>query len=252
MTNILLNGCMGKMGKTVTRLAKDNPDINIAAGIDRNISEDNDYPVFSSVKDVNIDYDVLLDFSRPDSLYELLSFSIKNKKPIILCTTGYTEEQLDKIKEAAEVIPVFRSANMSLGVNVMSQLLNALAPILYGDFDIEIIEKHHNEKVDSPSGTALLLADSIRSSLKEETHLVLGRNGNKKRDNKDIGIHAIRGGSIVGDHEVIFASKGEIIEITHKAMSRDVFAYGALKACSFIIDKPAGLYDMNDVVNLKL
>ncbi|MGM9973512.1 MAG: 4-hydroxy-tetrahydrodipicolinate reductase [Clostridiaceae bacterium] len=252
MTKILLNGCMGKMGKTITRLAEDNPDVKIAAGIDRNIPENNDYPVFSSVKDVNIDYDVLLDFSRPDSLHELLSFSIKNKKPIILCTTGYTDDQLKSIKEAAEVIPVFRSANMSLGVNIVSQLLKAVAPILYEDFDIEIIEKHHNEKVDAPSGTALLLADSIRSSLKEETNLVLGRNGNKKRENNDIGIHAIRGGSIVGDHETIFASKGEIIEITHKAISRDVFGYGALKACSFIIDKPAGLYDMNDVINLKL
>lgn len=252
MTKILLNGCMGKMGKTITRLAKDNPDITIAAGIDRNISEDNDYPVFSSVKDVNVDYDVLLDFSRPDSLYDLLSFSVKNKKPIVLCTTGYTEEQLRRIKEASDVIPVFRSANMSLGVNIVSQLLKAISPILYGDFDIEIIEKHHNEKVDAPSGTALLLADSIRNSLNDETNLVLGRNGNKKRDHKDIGIHAIRGGSIVGDHETIFASKGEIIEITHKAISRDVFGYGALKACSFIIDKPTGLYDMNDVVNLKL
>ncbi len=252
MTKILLNGCTGKMGKTISSLVKKHSNLEIVAGIDRNIEDNSDYKIYPAPRDVDIDYDVLLDFSRPDALEGLIELSIKRGKPLILCTTGYTKEQLDKIKDTSNKIPVFRSANMSLGVNLVSELLKIISPVLYEDFDIEIIEKHHNEKVDAPSGTALLLADSIRGSLKEDTNIIEGRHGIGKRKHNDIGIHAIRGGSIVGDHETIFAGKGEIIEITHKAISRDVFAYGALKACSFIKDKEAGLYDMTDVINLRL
>lgn len=252
MTNIILNGCNGKMGQTISSIISKFEDLNIVAGIDKNLESKFDYPIFQDIASVNIQYDVLLDFSRPDALESLIDFSIKNSKSLILCTTGYTPEQLKYIEDSSKKIPIFRSANMSMGINVVSQILKAVTPLLYEDFDIEIIEKHHNEKVDAPSGTALLLADSIRSSIKEDTKIVNGRSGSSKRNHNDIGIHAIRGGNIVGDHETIFAGSGEIIEITHKALSREVFAFGALKACKFIKDKAPGLYDMSNMIKLNL
>ena len=216
MVKVVLNGCCGKMGKMITECCTKFKNVKIVAGIDR-FPSDISYPVFSSPEELNIEYDVLLDFSRADALNS----------------------------------PLFRSANMSLGINLLNSLLKKVAPLLYGNYDIEIIEKHHNQKVDSPSGTALLLADTIRDSLKDETKYVYGREGHAKREENEIGIHAIRGGSIVGDHDVIFAGSGEIIELTHKAISREVFAVGALKACEFMasITEP-GLYNMDDVIGL--
>ncbi|GAA0069120.1 4-hydroxy-tetrahydrodipicolinate reductase [Clostridium sardiniense] len=251
MIKVILNGCSGKMGTVITNISKDFNDLEIVAGIDRFPKKDLPYKVFEKPIDVNIEYDVLLDFSRADALNGLLELTEKTKKPLVICSTGFSDEDLNLIDEKSKTLPLFRSANMSLGINLINSLLKKVAPLLYGNYDIEIIEKHHNQKVDAPSGTALLLADTIRDSLKEDTKYVYGREGSHKREKEEIGIHAVRGGSIVGDHDVIFAGTGEVIELTHKAISREVFAVGALKACEYMgkITKP-GLYNMDDVIGL--
>lgn len=250
MVKVLLNGCCGKMGTAISNISKDFKDLEIVAGIDRN-NKGLDYPVFTSPEEVDIEYDVLLDFSRADALRGLISLTEKTNKPLVICSTGFTTEDLALIDEKSKTLPLFRSANMSLGINLINSLLKKVSPLLYGNYDIEIVEKHHNQKVDSPSGTALLLADTIKDSLSEETHYVHGRDGQKKREKNEIGIHAVRGGGIVGDHDVIFAGTGEVIELSHKAISRDVFAIGALKACEYManITEP-GLYNMDDVIGL--
>jgi 4-hydroxy-tetrahydrodipicolinate reductase len=250
MIKVVLNGCFGKMGKAISTLSKDFPNLSIVAGIDKFKDPNfNEYPVFESIDMCNVTADVILDFSRPDSLKDLLTFCKANKLPIVICTTGFSEEELELIKETSKVIPVFHSANMSIGINIINSVLKQISGFLFQNYDIEIIEKHHNQKVDSPSGTALLLANTIKNAIPEETEFVNGREGIAKRDPKEIGIHAIRGGSIVGEHEVIFAGQGEVIELKHTALSREVFAVGSLKACQYMYNKPAGLYDMNDVVN---
>ena len=250
MIKVILNGCSGKMGKMVIEASSQFKDLEIVGGIDKFPSDVN-FPVFTTTNDVNIDYDVLLDFSRADALNDLLALTEKTKKPLVLCSTGYSEEQLALINEKSKSLPLFKSANMSLGINLINSLLKKVAPLLYGNYDIEIIEKHHNQKVDAPSGTALLLADTIKESLNDEVKYVYGREGHAKREQNELGIHAIRGGSIVGDHDVIFAGSGEVIELTHKAISREVFAIGALKACQYMssVSKP-GLYNMDDVIGL--
>lgn len=251
MTKVIINGISGKMGTVICNVAKDFKDIDIVAGIDKFPKENSNIKIFSSPSEVNIDYDVLLDFSRADALKGLLKLTEKTKKPLVICSTGFSEDDLKLIDEKSKSLPLFRSANMSLGINLINSLLKKVAPLLYGNYDIEIIEKHHNQKVDAPSGTALLLADTIKDSLKDDTKYVYGREGQHKREKEEIGIHAIRGGSIVGDHDVIFAGTGEVIEFSHKAISRDVFAVGALKACEYMSNiKEPGLYDMNDVIGL--
>lgn len=252
MIRIILNGCGGKMGKMVTECAKNFKDVEIVAGIDKYGCESS-YPVFKSAAELNVDYDVLLDFSRADALNDLMALTEKTKKPLVICSTGFSDEQISLINEKSKTFPLFRSGNMSVGINLINALLRKVAPILYGNYDIEIIEKHHNQKVDAPSGTALLLADTIKDSLKDETKYIYGRQGHAKREQNEIGIHAIRGGGIVGDHDVIFAGTGEVIELNHKAISREVFAVGALKACEFMgtVTEP-GLYDMDDVINLNI
>lgn len=235
------------MGSMVTAVSKNFPNLKIVAGVDK-FKGKLDYPVHESIFDCNDDIDVILDFSRPDSLDSLLNYSKQKNIPLVLCTTGFTAEQLEKINEYSKSIPIFRSANMSLGVNVVNNILKKISALLHSNFDIEIIEKHHNQKVDSPSGTALLLANTIKDSIAEDTKFVYGREGIGKREHKDIGIHAVRGGSIVGEHEVIFAGQGEIIEIKHTALSREVFAVGALKACEFMQGKDKGLYSMNHLI----
>lgn len=251
MIKIVLNGCSGKMGKMITECATKFKGVEIVAGIDK-FPSDTSYPIFENVPDLNIDYDVLLDFSRADALHNLLNLTEKTKKPLVICSTGFSEDDLNLIDEKSKTLPLFRSANMSLGINLINSLLKKVTPLLYGNYDIEIIEKHHNQKVDSPSGTAILLADTIKDSIDEETKFVYGREGSSKREENEIGIHAIRGGSIVGDHDVIFAGTGEVIELTHKAISREVFAIGALKACEYMatVTKP-GLYNMDDVIGLE-
>lgn len=252
MVKILLNGCCGKMGQIIVESSKSFPNIEIVAGIDKYPNDKNDFKIFNNVNEVNIDYDVLIDFSRPEALKDLLNLSITKNKPIILCSTGYNEDDLKLISEKSNIIPIFKSANMSLGINLINSLLKKIVPILYGNYDIEIIEKHHNQKIDSPSGTALLLADTIKDSLSNEIKYIYGREGIAKREKNEIGIHAVRGGSIVGDHDIIFAGSGEIIELSHKALSREVFAVGALKAAEFMshIILPR-LYNMEDVLGIR-
>jgi 4-hydroxy-tetrahydrodipicolinate reductase len=191
---------------------------------------------------------VLLDFSRADSLYPILDFIKSKDKAAVLCTTGYSSEQVERINEASKTSPIFRSGNMSLGINILTRILKDYTKILYENYDIEIVEKHHNEKIDAPSGTALMLSDAIQGTLDAETNLVFGREGMKKREKTDIGMHSIRGGSIVGDHEVIFAGTGEVIELTHKAISRDVFAAGALEATKYMTGRGPGLYNMDSML----
>lgn len=249
MVKIILNGCNGKMGKIVTNTVKNYDDVTICAGVDKNASS-SDYPIFEDIKSCNEKADVILDFSRPDALYGLLSYAGKNSLPIVLCTTGYDKKQIDMINSYSQKIGIFRSANMSIGINVINNILKKISPLLYENFDIEIIEKHHNQKVDAPSGTALMLSNTIKNSLSENTKFIYGREGIKKREHNEIGIHAIRGGSIVGEHEIIFAGQGETIEIKHTAISREVFAIGAIKACNFMYGKKQGLYSMDDVVKL--
>lgn len=250
MIRIILNGCGGKMGKVISEVAKSLPNVEIAAGIDKYASNGNTiYPVFATISECNIEADVILDFSRPDALEDLITYAKDKNLPLVLCTTGYTPEQLNKISETSHTLPVFRSANMSIGINVINSMLKKISALLYENYDIEIIEKHHNQKVDSPSGTALLLANTIKDSIPEETEFIYGREGISKRTHKEIGIHAVRGGSIVGEHDVIFAGQGEIIQLQHSALSRDVFAVGALKACEFMAGKEPGLYNMDNIVN---
>ncbi|MBK5242753.1 4-hydroxy-tetrahydrodipicolinate reductase [Clostridium sp.] len=249
MIKMLLNGCNGKMGKIISELASSSSTISIVAGVDKNSSNLN-YPCYNNINECNDDIDVILDFSRPEALDSLCEYSKEKNIPIVFCTTGYTEEDLSKINSLSSEVAVFHSANMSIGINIVNNILKSISNMLYKDFDIEIIEKHHNQKVDSPSGTALLLANTIKDSIKDETIFVKGRDGIGKRDHKEIGIHAIRGGNIIGDHEIIFAGKGECIEIKHTAISREVFAVGALKACEYIYKKQSGLYNMDDVINI--
>ncbi|KHD38508.1 dihydrodipicolinate reductase [Clostridium acetobutylicum] len=250
MVKILLNGCGGKMGTAITNLSNNYDNVSISAGVDKFPKSNTSYPVFKSIAEVNVDCDVILDFSRPDSLDEILKYSSQKKLPIVLCTTGYTNEQIDKINEFSRNHTVFRSANMSIGVNIVNNILKSVSSILYENYDIELIEKHHNQKVDSPSGTALLLADTIKNAISEKIDYIYGREGVSKKKHNEIGIHAVRGGSIVGEHDLIFAGEGETIEIKHTAQSRDVFAAGSLKACMYICDKGPGLYDMNDVLGM--
>lgn len=253
MIKVLLSGCNGRMGKTIIEKAAGFPDISITAGVDKNASADAvTYPVYKNIKDCKAIVDVILDFSRPDALDSLIEFAAQNGTPVILCTTGYSPDQLSKIEKASGEIPVFRSANMSIGINVLNNVLKTVSALLYENFDIEIIEKHHNQKIDAPSGTALLLADTIKDALPEETIYSYGREGIAKRSHKEIGIHAIRGGSIVGEHEVIFAGQGEVIELKHTALSREVFAIGALKACEFMYGKGKGFYSMDDIISSHL
>ena len=249
MIKILLVGCNGKMGTMISTVAQNSTTLTIAAGFDSKADGNFNYPVYDSILNVKEEIDVVLDFSRPSTLNHISKFALDRNIPVVFCTTGYSPEELREIDELSSKIPVFHSANMSIGINIVNNILKTISNTLYKDFDIEIIEKHHNQKVDAPSGTALLLANTIKDSIQEETEFNYGREGISKRDPKEIGIHAIRGGNIIGDHEVIFAGKGEVIEIKHSAISREVFAVGALKACEYIHDKKPGMYSMDNVLN---
>lgn len=250
MVKVLMVGCSGKMGKMITETAKKFNGVEVVAGVDKFKDSSLSYPIFDSILDVTVDFDVVIDFSRPETLESFIEYSKTNVNPLVLCSTGYSEDQLETIKKLSETVPVFKSWNMSLGINLINNVLKKVSAMLYENYDIEIIEKHHNQKVDAPSGTALLLGDTIRDAIKEETVYVNGREGIKKREHKEIGVHAIRGGTIVGEHSVIFAGEGEVIEFKHSALSREVFAAGALKAAVFMNGKTeAGMYNMDDVLN---
>lgn len=252
MINVLLSGCNGKMGQVITRLASQREDLKIAAGFDQNTSIQNTYPVFSDLSKCNNDIDVIIDFSHPAALDSLLQFAISRKIPAVIATTGLANTQVQMLKDASKIIPIFFSANMSLGVNLLIDLVKKAARVLEKDFDIEIVEKHHNQKIDAPSGTALAIADAINSSLEQQQEYIYDRHSRrKKRSKTEIGIHAVRGGTIVGDHLVIFAGNDEIIEINHIATSKEIFAVGALNAAAFLHKKAAGMYSMDELIQSK-
>jgi len=241
------------MGRVVTELVTEDPMVSIVAGIDINTKMHGEYPVFYCPYDFAGDktaceVDVILDFSNPSALSGLLSLGLSKNIPLVLCATGYSPEQISDIKKASEQIPVFRSGNMSLGINLLADLIQRACVVLGEDFDIEIVERHHKRKVDAPSGTALMLADAAASALPYDPEYVYERESRREpRSSKEIGISAVRGGTIVGVHDVIFAGLDEVIELRHTAASRSVFAVGALKAIKFIISKSPGLYSMKDV-----
>ncbi len=249
MTNIILSGANGKMGRVITRLANEDKDCKIVAGVDISDFGENDYPVFKNFADIDVIADVVVDFSHPSVLSGLLEYAKEKKLPVIIATTGLTDEQRASLVEVSKEIPMFFSANMSLGINLIISLAKKATAILEGNFDIEIIEKHHNQKIDAPSGTALAIADAISDTLSTAPEYVYDRHSvRKKRDAKEIGIHSIRGGSIVGEHQVIFAGQDETIELKHQATSKEVFAVGAIAAAKFMNGKPVGFYTMDDLI----
>lgn len=250
MINVLMHGCNGKMGQMITGLIKGEENMVIAAGVDAYTGQPNDYPVFEKIQECDIDADVAIDFSNAQAVDGLLDFCAERKIPVVLCTTGLSEAQLGKVKEISEKVAVLKSANMSMGINLLMKLLQDAARTLApAGYDMELVERHHNQKVDAPSGTALALADSINEALDNEYTYVYDRSQvRRKREQKEIGISAVRGGTIVGDHEVIFAGPDEVIEFRHTAYSRGVFGKGAVEAAKFLAGKPAGMYDMSDVV----
>mgnify|MGYP000806396623 FL=1 len=250
MVRIIMHGCNGKMGQVITGLVADDPNAQIVAGIDIADNRDNGYPVFTDIKKCDVAADVIVDFAAAAAVDALLDYSVEKQIPVVLCTTGLSDEQLARAKESSKKVAILKSANMSLGINTLMKLLkdaaNVFAPAGY---DIEIVEKHHNQKVDAPSGTAIALADSINEARGGEYEYVYDRSQvRKKRDKKEIGISAVRGGTIVGEHEVIFAGIDEVIEFKHTAYSKSVFAKGAVEAAKFLAGKPAGMYDMADVI----
>ncbi len=249
MINLIISGCNGRMGHVIQDICSVDPDINIVAGFDVMGSSDHDFPVFTSPDQFEGSADVVIDFSHPSALTPLLSFCKQQGVAAVLATTGYTPEQLTEIEACAKFIPVFRSANMSLGINVVIELIRKAASVLDG-YDIEIVERHHNRKVDAPSGTALMLADAAASAVSYDAEYVYNRHSVRQpREKREIGISAVRGGTIVGDHEVIFAGRDEVIELHHHATSREIFASGAVKAARFLIGKAPGLYSMADLVS---
>lgn len=248
MVRILLSGCNGKMGQVITNIARYREDVKIVAGFDINDSIRNDYPVFTHLEQCNVPVDAIIDFSHPAALQAVLNYAVSKKIPLIVATTGLSDEQVSKLKEHSRTIPILFSANMSLGVNLLLELVQKAAKLLYSNFDIEIVERHHNQKIDAPSGTALALADAINQALPEKYRYVYDRHTNRvKRSKDEIGIHAIRGGNIAGDHTVIFAGNDEIIELRHIANSKEIFGVGALKAAVFIHDKEPNFYSMKDL-----
>lgn len=250
MIKVLMHGCNGKMGQVVSRMVDETEGMELAAGVDRFLERENPYPVFESVEACDVSVDVVIDFSNAAAVDGLLDYCVNRRLPVVLCTTGLSEAQLEKVEKAAEQTAVLKSANMSMGINLLMKLLKDAAKVLApAGYDIELVERHHNQKVDAPSGTALALADSVNEALDHEYTYVYDRSQyRKKREEKEIGISAVRGGTIVGEHEVIFAGMDEVIEFKHTAYSRSVFGKGAVEAAKFLAGKTAGMYDMSDVI----
>lgn len=249
MTNIVICGANGKMGQTIYRCVRDRDDCKIIGGVDLNTEKYADFPIYSSVSELPEKPDVIIDYSHPSCLSSLLEYCKTNGTPVVLATTGYSDEQISEIKKAASQIPVFFSWNMSLGINLLVELAKKATAILGDKFDIEIVEKHHNQKIDAPSGTALMIANAINETRNNEMNYVYDRHSQrKKREDNEIGIHSVRGGTIVGVHEVLFAGNDETVTISHSAASKTVFAEGSVNAAIFIKNKEAGLYDMNSII----
>lgn len=250
MVKVIMHGCNGKMGQTISGLIAADEEIEIVAGVDARDEGKNPYPVFKSIAACTVEADVVIDFSVAAAVDGLLDYCGEHKVPCVLCTTGLSEGQLEKVRETSGKVAVLKSANMSLGINMLLKLLKEAAQTLSpAGFDIEIVEKHHNQKVDAPSGTALALADSVNERMGGKFEYVYDRSKvREKREAKQIGISAVRGGTIVGDHDVIFAGPDEVVTFSHRAYSKAVFGKGAVEAAKFLKDKPAGMYDMADVI----
>lgn len=249
MLNIILNGCNGRMGQVLTKTIAEKDDMQVVAGIDAHPEQKNDYPVFGSPQECDIKADVIIDFSHFSAVPNLLRYCIDVNTPVVVATTALDDECFAMLAEAAQSIPVFRSANMSLGINALAKAIKAITPVLEKDFNVEIIEKHHTKKLDSPSGTAILLADKVNEACETKKEYIYGRHSKHDEFRMDqIGIHAVRGGTIPGEHTVIFAGPDEVIELNHLALSRDIFANGAVAAAQFIVQQEKGQYSMDDLV----
>ena len=249
MTKIILCGCGGRMGKAIIAAAKN--DYSIVAGVDINASElstASSFPIYEKISDFPDKADVIIDFSHHSAIYSLIEYAKKTNTPIVIATTGHTDEELALIEESAKEIAIFRSGNFSLGINLLITLAKQAAKTLGADFDVEIVEKHHNKKLDAPSGTAIMIADAIAGERTDSEYIYDRHSVRKARESREIGIHSIRGGTIVGEHEAIFAGQNEIVTISHSAASREIFATGALRASAYLAGKSAGLYNMPDMI----
>lgn len=248
MIKVIVNGALGKMGKVLTRCVQEDRNLELVCGVSLPTGEETSYKLYSKMSEIKESADVIIDFSHFSALDDVLAYATTSKTPLVIATTGFTKEQLEKIQEASKIIPVFHSSNMSLGVNVLLKLVKEAAKALQG-FDIEIIEKHHNKKVDAPSGTAIMVANAIKEVLPESTYNY-GRHGrDAKRVEGEIGIHAIRGGTIVGEHEAIFAGLDEEVMISHRAQSKDIFANGSIAAAKYLVGKEPGYYNMDNMLS---
>lgn len=250
MTKVVLHGSNGRMGTKLTELIAESDVLEVVAGVDVSGESKSDFPVYKHISALKEEFDVIIDFSNANALDDLLSFVEERRKALVLCSTGLSEKQVERVSEVAKVAPILRSANMSLGITILMKLLSSVSEVLLkNDFDIEIFEKHHRMKVDSPSGTAILLAEEINKALSTPLSFNYDRSADRKpRDRKEIGISSVRGGTIVGEHDVIFAGEDEVITLSHTAYSRAIFAKGAMAAAAFLKDKPAGLYLLKDVI----
>ena len=250
MVKIIMHGCNGHMGQVISGIVEKDPDAEIVAGIDIADQGKNSYPVFTDIDACQVEADAIIDFSSAKATDKLLEYSAARQIPVVLCSTGLSQEQLAKVEETSRKVAVLKSANMSLGINTLLKLVQDATKVLAAaGFDMEIVEKHHRLKLDAPSGTALALADSINEAMDNQYHYVYDRSQKReKRDDKEIGISAVRGGTIVGEHEIIFAGQDEVIEFKHTAYSKAIFGKGAVEAAKFLAGKPAGRYDMSDVI----
>lgn len=252
MLSVVISGANGKMGRVINSIISDRTDCKVIAGVDLNTNKYSDFEIYSNVKLLPEKPDVIIDFSHPSSLKDTLEYCLSTGTALVVAATGYTDEQISDIKKAAEQMPLFFTFNMSLGINLLINLAKTATEILGDQFDIEIVEKHHNQKIDAPSGTAIMLANAINETLDNRCQYVYDRHSQrKKRDKNEIGIHAVRGGTIVGEHDIIFAGRDEVITLSHSAASKEVFAVGAVNAAIFLTSQPAGLYDMSDIIEHK-
>lgn len=253
MVKIVLSGCCGKMGHAIAKAVSERKDCRIICGVD--IYDDNsyDFQVYSAFADIREDCDVIIDFSNPSCLEDMLCWAEEKEIPVVICTTGYSREQVARIRSASDKVAVFHSGNMSLGINLLIEISKQAARVLGDGFDIEIVEKHHNQKIDAPSGTALMIADSISEELSQQPQYVYDRHSyRKKREKNEIGFHSVRGGTIVGEHDVIFAGHDEVVTISHSAQSKEVFAVGSINAAVYLADKAPGMYSMSDLLSSRL
>ena len=249
MVRLIVSGCNGKMGRVITRCVAERCDCSIVAGFDINTESQHGFPVYANPENCQMEADALIDFSHPSALAGVLAYAKAHHLPAVIATTGLDPEQIEQVKAASDAIPMFFSANMSLGISLLMELVQKAAAVLGNDFDVEILEKHHNRKVDAPSGTALMLADAAKQGLPYAPEYVYERHSVRQpREKKEIGISAIRGGTIVGEHDVIFAGHDEVITLSHQAMSKEIFAVGAINAALFLTTQKPGYYCMKDLV----